>query len=149
MKVQIATGEQTEVSISMQISLFGKSDTYLNISTDEFVSLLDFDSLLIWAEALGVPPDLDFWLDDEYPDKEAELRVEVEDVLEKRRLKLKKYYFTFGFNQPHENCYTVIETRDSSLARQEMFDRWGQKWSMQYNSAEAAGGKKFNLKRIK
>ncbi len=62
---------------------------------------------------------------------------------------MKKYYFTFGFNQKHENCYTIIEAKDSLEARQIMFERWGNKWSFQYDSAEKAGVKEFNLKEIK
>lgn len=58
------------------------------------------------------------------------------------------WYFTFGFGQQHENCYIVIHgTRES--ATQEMYRRFGQKWSMQYDSAEAAGVEKYNLKEIK
>lgn len=63
--------------------------------------------------------------------------------------KLKKYYFTFGFCQKHENCYTVIEGEDELDARLKMCDKFGTQWSFQYDSAEAAGVKKFNLKEIK
>jgi len=60
-----------------------------------------------------------------------------------------KFYFTFGFGQPYENCYHVIEAKNSEKARVEMFRRFGQKWSMQYNTAEEAGVEKYHLKEIK
>jgi len=45
-----------------------------------------------------------------------------------------KFYFTFGcgIDDPHRNCYTVIEAKDDGEARDIMFDRFGNKWSMQY-----------------
>lgn len=60
-----------------------------------------------------------------------------------------KYYFTFGFGQPHENCYHVIEAEDSNKAREEMFRKFGDKWSFQYESAEKAGVEEYNLREIK
>jgi len=60
-----------------------------------------------------------------------------------------KYYFTFGFGQPHENCYHVIEAANSVDARAEMFRKFSDKWSMMYESAEEAGVEKFNLREIK
>lgn len=62
---------------------------------------------------------------------------------------MKKFYFTFGFGQPHENCYHVIEAVDAATARVLMCRRFGDRWSMQYNSAEEAGVERFNLKEIK
>lgn len=62
---------------------------------------------------------------------------------------MKKFYFTFGFGQPHENCYHVIKAENSEKAREKMFHKFGTKWSFQYDSAEAAGVKKFNLREIK
>lgn len=59
-----------------------------------------------------------------------------------------QHYFTFGFGQGHDNCYTVIDADDALTAREEMFRRWGQKWSMQYRSADEAGVKEFGLRRI-
>jgi hypothetical protein len=60
-----------------------------------------------------------------------------------------KYYFTFGFGQPHQGGYHVIEAENSADARAEMFRRFGDKWSMQYDTAEAAGVKRWNLKEVK
>jgi hypothetical protein len=60
-----------------------------------------------------------------------------------------KYYFTFGFGQKHENGYHVIEAKDASDARGEMFRKFGTQWSMQYSSAEAAGVEKYKLREIK
>ncbi|MEK0345205.1 MAG: hypothetical protein QQN64_08195 [Nitrosopumilus sp.] len=35
-----------------------------------------------------------------------------------------KFYFTFGFGQPHEGGYHVIEAEDSGEARWRMFERF-------------------------
>jgi len=59
-----------------------------------------------------------------------------------------KQVFTFGFGQLHENCYTVIWGKDKADCRAKMFQEYGQKWSMQYNSEEEAGVGKFHLKEI-
>lgn len=63
--------------------------------------------------------------------------------------RMKKFYFTFGFGQQHENGYHVIEAKNSEEARREMFRKFGTKWSMQYDSAEEAGVEEFNLREIK
>jgi hypothetical protein len=60
-----------------------------------------------------------------------------------------KYYFTFGFSQPHEGGYHVIEAEDSAKAREEMFRKFGEKWAFQYDSAEAAGVERWNLREVK
>lgn len=58
------------------------------------------------------------------------------------------WYFTFGSGQPWFGYYTVIHgTRDG--ARAEMFRRHGDRWSMQYGSAEEAGVEQWKLKRLK
>jgi hypothetical protein len=62
---------------------------------------------------------------------------------------MNKYYFTFGFGQPHANCYHIIEANNPEEARQEMFLRFDNKWSMMYNSADEAGVDKYNLREIK
>ena len=62
--------------------------------------------------------------------------------------KKKDFYFTFGFGQPHENCYHVISAETSNEARELMVMRFGSKWAFQYESAEKAGVERFNLKRI-
>jgi len=62
---------------------------------------------------------------------------------------MKEYIFTFGFGQPHEGCYTVIEAENADDARIEMNRRWGNKWSMQYESRDDAGVDEFHLKEIK
>jgi hypothetical protein len=48
-----------------------------------YVGILSFDSLIVEAENLGVPHDEEQWLDDEWPDKEDALRVEVINALNK------------------------------------------------------------------
>jgi hypothetical protein len=58
------------------------------------------------------------------------------------------FWFTFGFNHAHPHGYTVIHgTVDSS--REEMYRRYGNKWSMQYRSAEDAGVEKYKLTEVK
>ena len=57
------------------------------------------------------------------------------------------WYFTFGWGQVHQNCYTVIKGTLKS-AKEEMTRRYGLDWSMQYPSAEAAGVEEFGLKEI-
>ncbi len=49
----------------------------------------------------------------------------------------------------HDGCYTVIEAHDREWARKEMFRRFGEKWSMMYDSAEEAGVERWNLREIK
>lgn len=48
---------------------------------EQFVGDLDFEVLIIWADVLKVDHDEDSWLDDEYPDRENELRVGVAEAL--------------------------------------------------------------------
>lgn len=54
------------------------------------------------------------------------------------------WYFTFGFNQGHDNCYTTFYG-DFDSARDQMIEYFGQKWGFQYKSAEDAGVDRFNL----
>ena len=51
---------------------------------------------------------------------------------------MKKYYFTFGcgIDDPHRNCYTVIEAESYEKARDIMIDRFGLKWAFQYEEDE-------------
>lgn len=63
-----------------------------------------------------------------------------------------EYVFTFGFGQVYQNGYHVIEADSSEQARHIMHEKFGSKWSMQYdapNAREKAGVNKFNLKEIK
>lgn len=50
---------------------------------DQFVSDLDFEVLIIWADILNVEHDEDMWLDDMWTDCEDELRVEVAEAVRK------------------------------------------------------------------
>jgi len=61
---------------------------------------------------------------------------------------MKRFYFTFGCGQIHENYYHVIEAKNENEARKQMNLRFDNKWSMVYNSAEEAGVDEFNLKEI-
>lgn len=61
---------------------------------------------------------------------------------------MKKFYFTFGFGQPHENCYHVIEANNETEAREDMCRKFGNKWSFMYDSAEEAGVEKYHLREI-
>lgn len=49
---------------------------------------------------------------------------------------MKKFYFTFGFGQQHENCYVVIESQSYVGAREEMIRRYGTNWGFQYDEEE-------------
>ena len=59
-----------------------------------------------------------------------------------------KFYFTFGFGQANENCFTVIEATNREAAREEMNRRHGRQWAFCYDSAEEAGVERFGLKEI-
>lgn len=61
---------------------------------------------------------------------------------------LKKWWFTWGSGQEHDNCYTIIEAGSWSQAREIMFKAWGPKWCGQYDSAEAAGVERWRLRYI-
>jgi len=55
------------------------------------------------------------------------------------------WIFTFGYGHaPYRNCFVRI-TGTFEGARDEMVRRFGQRWSMQYESEEAAGVGRFNL----
>jgi len=62
---------------------------------------------------------------------------------------MKSWWFTFGFGQGHDNCYVVIRAESQDKAREEMNRRWGNRWGFQYDSAEAAGVKEYNLIELK
>jgi hypothetical protein len=58
------------------------------------------------------------------------------------------WYFTFGSGQPHEGHYHVIHDTYEG-ARVKMNQRFGNKWSMTYKSAEEAGVERWGLKELK
>lgn len=51
---------------------------------------------------------------------------------------MERYYFTFGcgIDDPHRNCYTIIEAESYEAAREEMVRRFGIKWAFQYTEDE-------------
>ncbi len=64
-----------------------------------------------------------------------------------------KYYFTFGFGQPHEGCYHVIDAPDYESARDLMYERFGRKWCAQYDEEDwkvddHTQAEEYNLKEI-
>lgn len=59
-----------------------------------------------------------------------------------------EFYFTWGYGQGHDRCYTIIEAETEIKAREEMTLRWGPKWGFVYSSAEEAGVEDFDLKYI-
>lgn len=59
------------------------------------------------------------------------------------------WYFTFGFGQTNEGCYYVVKNATEEEATKRMFAVFGNQWSMQYPSAEAAGVSQYNLREIK
>lgn len=60
---------------------------------------------------------------------------------------VKSWYFTFGAG--HENAQKYVVIKGTYLdARREMFERFGQKWSHQYASAEDAGVTRWGLEKL-
>lgn len=53
----------------------------------QYIGSLDFDSLIVEADMLSVGHDEQYWLDDEWPDREDDLRVAVIDALHKKLAK--------------------------------------------------------------
>lgn len=58
------------------------------------------------------------------------------------------WFFTFGCGQPHANFYHKIHGTHARACEQ-MVERFGNRWSMVYESAEAAGVERWNLKELK
>ncbi|MET7395571.1 hypothetical protein ABZS66_18985 [Dactylosporangium sp. NPDC005572] len=54
------------------------------------------------------------------------------------------WWFTFGAGQTYDGMYVVIHGTFMA-AREEMFARFGNAWSMHYSSAEAAGVEQFGM----
>ncbi len=50
---------------------------------DQFIDDLEFDVLIDWADILGVDRDEISWFDDEWPEREIELRDAVADAIKK------------------------------------------------------------------
>ena len=58
---------------------------------------------------------------------------------------MKTYFFTFGSNRC-ENGYVVIDAQSYGSARDEMFRRYGMRWSFQYNEDQWKGqSEKYGL----
>ena len=47
----------------------------------EFIDALEFDALIKWADLLGVEHEEKMWFDDEWPDRENNLRVDVGEAM--------------------------------------------------------------------
>lgn len=65
---------------------------------------------------------------------------------------MQEYIFTFGCGQKYENGFHAIQAESPEEARKQMFEKFGTKWSMQYNPPNArdkAGVHKYNLTEIK
>jgi hypothetical protein len=58
------------------------------------------------------------------------------------------WVFTFGCGQAYAGRYCVIHGTFNA-AREEMFRRHGQMWSMQYRTPEDAGVETYGLKELK
>ena len=58
------------------------------------------------------------------------------------------WFFTFGVGQGYAGRYVKIYGTHTS-AREEMYSKHGDKWSMQYPSAEDAGIKQFGYVELK
>ena len=53
----------------------------INDMVSRFVEDLTFEALIIWADTLSVEHNENSWLNDEYPDREDELRVAVANAM--------------------------------------------------------------------
>lgn len=60
----------------------------------------------------------------------------------------REWIFTFGFGQQHAGGYVSIYGTFAD-ARTEMVRRYGQRWSMQYESEEHAGVARWGLFRVR
>ena len=60
-----------------------------------------------------------------------------------------KRVFTFGFGQLNVGKYYVIWGKDEDDCRSQMFEIFGDKWSMMYRTEEDAGVKKYGLTELK
>ena len=58
-----------------------------NLSLDDLINQftedLDFDALIGWADLFGIDHDYKSWFDDDYPDKESELRGQLAEAMNK------------------------------------------------------------------
>lgn len=43
----------------------------------DFVDGLEFESAVLLAKILGCDPEIEYWLDDDYPEKECEMKDEI------------------------------------------------------------------------
>lgn len=64
------------------------------------------------------------------------------------------WYITFGFGHVHPftkeslaNCYVVLTGSEVDV-RTKMIERFGQRWAFVYDSADAAGVERYNLREI-
>ena len=67
---------------------------------------------------------------------------------------MSKWYFTFGFGQPHQNGFHVIESDSFGDAREQMMDKFGTVWAFQYDEKQwivdgVTQQEKFNLHEVK
>lgn len=56
--------------------------------------------------------------------------------------------FTFGCGHPNAGKYHVIEAATKEECTRLMYERFGQKWSMQYDDEHAAGVERFGLEEL-
>ena len=59
--------------------------------------------------------------------------------MEKRRVKMNKYYFTFGCAMPYRKTFVLMHARSPEMARTMMFAAHGPKWSMMYDEEQFDG----------
>ncbi len=51
------------------------------MDTDSFVESMSLTLVIAWANLLGIEHDKESWLDDEYPEKEDDLRVSLAEKM--------------------------------------------------------------------
>lgn len=61
---------------------------------------------------------------------------------------MREWIFTFGFGQRLENCFVRVKADSDEEAREKMVATYGRLWAFQYDSEEAAGVARFNLREV-
>ncbi len=77
-KIQIRLGK-LEIADAFSQSPNLSLDDLINQFTED----LDFDALIGWADLFGIDHDYKSWFDDDYPDKESELRGQLAEAMNK------------------------------------------------------------------
>lgn len=61
---------------------------------------------------------------------------------------MREYIATFGDGHTLRNCYCRVPAENESQACSKMFETYGDMWAFLYNSADAAGVGRWNLREV-